>query len=157
MKKFILSLDQGTSSSRSIIFDQNANIISSSSISIECKYPKPGWVEQDPEVIWESQLMTIKNVLTDTKTNLSNISAVGITNQRETTIAWNRITGKSICPAISWQCKRTTDICEKLKVEGFDKYILKKTGLVTDPYFSATKIYWILKNYPEAQYLTKKK
>ena len=150
MTDLILALDQGTTSSRSILFTEKAEIHAVASVPLECRFPESGWVEQDAEEIWETQRSTIRMVLDQAKISLSEVSAIGITNQRETTIAWNRDTGQALCPAINWQCRRTAGFCDTLKKEGFDELIRNRTGLVTDPYFSGTKMHWILQNVPEA-------
>ena len=141
MKKFLLSIDQGTTSSRTILFNESGEIISKSNASLACQFPQHGWVEQNPEHIWNTQSKTIESVLSQANLSMKNVSAVGITNQRESTIAWNRKTGEAIGPAINWQCRRTADFCQELKEEGFDSVLRNKTGLVTDPYFSGTKIF----------------
>ena len=145
MSELILALDQGTTSSRSILFNENAEIQAMANAPVECRYPESGWVEQDPEEIWNTQRNTIETVLAEAGITMGDIAAVGITNQRETTIAWNRETGEALCPAINWQCRRTAGFCDSLKAEGFDELIRERTGLVTDPYFSGTKMRWILK------------
>jgi len=153
MKKYILALDQGTTSSRSIIFgiDKTSEVISSCSKEFEQLFPAEGWVEHDPAAIWESQLFSAHEALKRAKLSTDNISAIGITNQRETTIVWDKDTGNPICNAIVWQCRRTSDMCDKLKSDGLTEMIRKKTGLIPDPYFSATKIKWILDNVPGAR------
>ena len=156
MSKIVMSLDQGTTSSRTILFDGNGKIIAEANVPLKSKFPQSGWVEQDPEEIWNTQYQTIKVVLQKAKLSMKDVAAIGITNQRESTIAWNRKTGESVGPAINWQCRRTADFCEELKAEGFDKLLQKRTGLVTDPYFSGTKMRWILKNIPTAQKLAKR-
>jgi len=153
MSQIVMALDQGTTSSRTILFNEAGKIITESNVPLACKFPQHGWVEQDPEDIWKTQSKTIESALAKANLSLKDISAIGITNQRESTIAWNRKTGEAIGPAINWQCRRTADFCEELKEEGFDSILRKKTGLVTDPYFSGTKMRWILKNIPQAQKL----
>ncbi len=153
MSELILALDQGTTSSRSILFNENAEIQAMANAPLECRYPESGWVEQDPEEIWSTQRNTIEMVLAKAGITMGDIATVGITNQRETTIAWNRETGEALCPAINWQCRRTAGFCDSLKAEGFDRLIRERTGLVTDPYFSGTKMRWILENVPEAERL----
>lgn len=140
MTEFIVALDQGTTSSRAIRFDNTGRIIATQQREFRQIYPRPGWVEHDPAEIWESQLAVAKAVCDDP----SLIAAIGITNQRETTIVWDRKTGEPIYNAIVWQDRRTSEFCDELKKEGFDKIILEKTGLVTDAYFSGTKLKWIL-------------
>ena len=151
MSQIIMALDQGTTSSRTILFDENGIIVAEANASLDCHFPQSGWVEQVPEDIWSSQRETIEAALAQAKLSMKDFSAVGITNQRESTIAWNRKTGESLGPAINWQCRRTADFCEELKAEGFDRVLRNKTGLVTDPYFSGTKMRWILENVPDAR------
>ncbi len=153
MSQIIMALDQGTTSSRTILFDEYGKIIAQANAPLACHYPQSGWVEQVPEEIWSSQRQTIEEALAQAKLSMKDISAVGITNQRESTIAWNRNSGKAIGPAINWQCRRTADFCEELKAEGFDRILKNRTGLVTDPYFSGTKMRWILENVPQARKL----
>lgn len=150
-QSFILALDQGTTSSRAILFDRNANILSVAQKEFRQIYPRAGWVEHDPEEIWQSQYQTAQQALEQAGVAAQDIAAIGITNQRETTLVWERATGKPIHNAIVWQCRRTTDICETLKREKFDRKILRKTGLVTDAYFSGTKVKWLLDQIPEAR------
>ena len=151
MGDYIMALDQGTTSSRTIIFNRAGEIISSSQQEFEQIYPRPGWVEHDPEKIWTSQLQTIREALDRANLLASEISAIGISNQRETTVLWDRRTGKPIYNAIVWQCRRTADFCEELQKEGFDARLREKTGLVTDAYFSGTKLKWILDHVPSAR------
>jgi len=141
-----MALDQGTTSSRTIIFNQNGNIVSSVSQEFKQIYPEVGWVEHNPLEIWNSQIKTAKLALKKANLEASNILAIGITNQRETTIMWDKNTGQPVYNAIVWQCRRTAPICDQLKKEGLTKIIHEKTGLVLDAYFSATKIKWILDN-----------
>lgn len=143
-KKYIVALDQGTTSSRAVVMDHDANIVSVSQREFEQIYPKPGWVEHDPMEIWASQSSTLVEVLAKADISSDQIAAIGITNQRETAIVWERETGKPIYNAIVWQCRRTADICEQLKRDGQEDYIRDNTGLVVDPYFSGTKVKWIL-------------
>ena len=155
-KKYILSLDAGTTSSRSIIFDKNGNQIAISQYEFEQLFPNKGWVEHDPEEIWISQLKSIKNVINLAKIDPSEIDSIGITNQRETTVIWNKKTGKPIYNAIVWQDRRTASICEDL-ISQYDSsfciksFIQNKTGLILDAYFSGTKIKWILDNISNAR------
>lgn len=146
MSNFILALDQGTTSSRAIIFDGDGRIVSVGQQEFQQIYPKAGWVEHNPNEIWETQLAVAKQALKKANLQASDIAAIGITNQRETTIVWDKITGQPIYNAIVWQCRRTAPMCETLKAEGFDEVIRRKTGLVTDAYFSGTKVAWILEN-----------
>lgn len=145
-KKYILALDQGTTSSRAIIFDSNGSIISSSQKEFEQIYPHPGWIEHDPVEIWETQLASAKEAIKKINAKPSEIAGIGITNQRETTVLWDKKTGKPVYNAIVWQCRRTADICDDLKEKGYSDYIKANTGLIIDAYFSATKIKWILDN-----------
>lgn len=146
MKKYVMSFDQGTTSSRCILFDRTGKVCSSAQKEFKQYYPKPGWVEHNPLEIWSSQLSVAVEAMGQIGTNQEEIAAIGITNQRETTILWNKNTGKPVYPAIVWQCRRTADIVEELKQEGYDKVIQEKTGLIPDAYFSGTKIKWILDN-----------
>ena len=149
-----MALDQGTTSSRAILFDKNGKIVLKSQHEFNQIYPKPGWVEHNPMEILFSQFQAVTEVLSERRIYPSDIAALGITNQRETTILWDKGTGKPIYNAIVWQCRRTADICEELKKdEEFCKYIKDHTGLVVDAYFSATKIKWVLDNVPGARIL----
>ena len=152
MSKYIVSLDQGTTSSRAIIFDKEQNILGVSQKEINQIYPKKGWVEHNPMEIWASQYGVLQESIAKANIKISEIAAIGITNQRETTILWDKITGEPIYNAIVWQCRRTADICEKLKEDkDFVEYVRDNTGLVMDAYFSATKIKWILDNVEGAR------
>lgn len=147
MKKYIVALDQGTTSSRAIIFDKEQNIIGVSQKEFNQIYPREGWVEHDPMEIWATQYSVLQEVMAKCNITQENIAAIGITNQRETTIVWDKNTGVPIYNAIVWQCRRTADICDELKErDGFVDYIRENTGLVLDAYFSGTKIKWILDN-----------
>ena len=154
MKKYILALDEGTTSARAILFDRNSNIIAMAQNEITQIYPAPGWVEQDPMDIYSSQYAALTECITKSGISSDEIAAIGITNQRETVIAWDRRTGKPICNAIVWQCRRTADLCEKLEKDGYADYINDTTGLRLDPYFSGTKIKWILDNVSGARELS---
>lgn len=143
-KKYIVALDQGTTSSRAVVLDHDANIVAVSQREFTQIYPKAGWVEHDPMEIWSSQSSTLVEVLAKADISSDQIAAIGLTNQRETTIVWEKETGKPIYNAIVWQCRRTAEICEKLKQGGLEAYIRQNTGLVIDPYFSGTKVKWIL-------------
>jgi glycerol kinase len=156
MKKFILALDQGTTSSRAIVFDHNGQPVTSVQKEFTQYFPKPGWVEHNPVEIWSSQADVATKALTKAGLKSSSIAAIGITNQRETTIVWNRKTGKPVYNAIVWQDRRTSGLCDKLKKEGYSRKIQKKTGLIIDAYFSATKLKWILDNVKGARALAKK-
>ncbi|MBQ5884656.1 MAG: glycerol kinase GlpK [Clostridia bacterium] len=153
MKKYVLALDQGTTSSRTIVFDKRGNIVSKAQFEFTQIYPQSGWVEHDPYEIWESQLHSLQVALQNGNIKAEEIAAIGITNQRETTIVWEKDTGKPVYNAIVWQCRRTAPICEKLKEMGLESYVKEHTGLLIDAYFSATKIKWILDNVPEARTL----
>ncbi len=146
MKKYILALDEGTTSARSILFDHKCNIVSSSQHEFAQYYPKPGWVEQDPMEIYANQYATLTECIAKSGISPEEIAGIGITNQRETTIIWNKNTGKPIYNAIVWQCRRTADICDGLVNNGYSAYIQQATGLRIDAYFSGTKIKWILDN-----------
>lgn len=148
---YLLALDQGTSSSRSIVFDREGRIVAIAQQELTQIYPQPGWVEHDPLEIWSSQLATAREVLTKAKLKASDIHAVGITNQRETTVLWNRKTGQPVHHAIVWQDRRAEPLCAKLREDGMTDTIREKTGLVIDAYFSATKLRWLLDNVPGAR------
>jgi glycerol kinase len=156
MKKFILSLDQGTTSSRAIVFDHNGLPVTIAQKEFTQFFPKPGWVEHNPEEIWSTQAGVALEAITKAGIESSAIAAIGITNQRETTIVWNRKTGKPVYNAIVWQDRRTAEYCDKLKSEGASRNILEKTGLIIDAYFSATKVKWILDNVKGARDQAKK-
>ena len=144
MEKYILALDQGTTSSRAIIFDKQGHIVSLAQKEFKQYFPKPGWVEHDPIEIWSTQAGVAAEAIAKKNLNIENIAAIGITNQRETVIVWERKTGKPIYNAIVWQDKRTSNFCDELKKQGKSDLIRKKTGLVIDSYFSGTKVKWIL-------------
>ena len=156
MKKYILALDEGTTSARAILFDRDSNIISISQHEFPQIYPQPGWVEQDPMEIYANQYAAMTECIVKSGINADEIEAVGITNQRETIIAWDKHTGKPIYNAIVWQCRRTADYCKYLEKLGLNDKIREKTGLRPDPYFSGTKIRWILENIEGARELAKK-
>ncbi|HAX92784.1 MAG TPA: glycerol kinase [Bacteroidales bacterium] len=153
MNKYILALDQGTTSSRAIVFNHSGLPVASAQKEFTQIYPKPGWVEHDPEEIWSTQAGVATEVLAKAGLKSSDIAGIGITNQRETTVVWNRQTGKPIYNAIVWQDRRTADYCDKLKAEGAGSLILERTGLIVDAYFSATKVKWILDNASGAREL----
>ena len=155
MKKFIISIDQGTTSSRVILFDNKAKLVFKSQFEFKQYFPKNGWVEHDPKEIWLTTIKALKNVITKASKLNGKIISIGITNQRETTIIWNKKTGKPVYNAIVWQDRRTEKYCNKLKNKNYEKRFRKKTGLFIDPYFSATKIKWILDNVPETKSLIK--
>ncbi|KJG38873.1 glycerol kinase [Photobacterium angustum] len=149
--KYIVALDQGTTSSRAVILDHDANIVSVSQREFTQIYPQAGWVEHDPLEIYATQSSTLVEVLGQSGIRSDQIAAIGITNQRETTIVWNKETGKPVYNAIVWQCRRTAEICEELKQRGLEEYVRENTGLVLDPYFSGTKVKWILDNVDGAR------
>jgi glycerol kinase len=151
MQQYILALDQGTTSSRSILFDAAGNSVATAQKEFTQHFPQPGWVEHDAMEIWETQLATAKEAIAKAGITCSQIAAIGITNQRETTVVWDRNTGKPIYNAIVWQDRRTADFCDELKARALDKFIQQSTGLVVDSYFSSTKIRWILNNVPGAR------
>jgi glycerol kinase len=153
MKEFILALDQGTTSSRAIVFNHNGLPLVTAQKEFTQFYPKPGWVEHDPEEIWATEAGVAAEALAKAGIDSSDIAGIGITNQRETTVVWNRKTGKPVYNAIVWQDRRTADYCDRLKSEGYSRNILEKTGLIIDAYFSATKIKWILDNVKDARKL----
>ena len=144
--KYVVALDQGTTSSRAILIDSEGNLISIKQKEFNQIFPKQGWVEHDPIEILETQLEVFNQLLTENNVNASDIISLGITNQRETVLLWDRRTGKPLYNAIVWQDKRTSDICQKMKEDGLETYVKKNTGLVIDSYFSGTKIKWILDN-----------
>lgn len=150
MHRYIVALDQGTTSSRSIIFDNKGNSVAMAQREFRQYFPKPGWVEHDPEEIWETQYWTLQEALRIAKLTPKDIAAIGIVNQRETTILWDKKTGKAVTPAIVWQDRRTTDLCATLKSRGLEQTVSGTTGLLLDPYFSATKIAWMLEHVPTA-------
>lgn len=155
-KKYIMALDRGTTSSRCIIFDKDGNIIKVAQKEFEQIYPKPGWVEHDAMEIWGSQSGVMREAVDTAGINPEEIAAIGITNQRETTVVWDKKTGKPIYNAIVWQCRRTSEICDQLKEKGLTECIREKTGLIIDAYFSATKVKWILDNVEGARERAKK-
>lgn len=146
MSKYILSLDQGTTSSRSILFNKNGNVIATAQKEFSQIFPQPAWVEHNPLEIWKTQLETIHEVIKKANILIIDIVAIGITNQRETTVVWDKNTGKPIYNAIVWQDRRTASFCDELNAKGINKIIQQKTGLVVDSYFSGTKVRWILDN-----------
>ena len=151
--RYILSLDQGTTSSRALLFDHHGAVRSVAQREFKQIFPQPGWVEHDPEEIWTSQIAVAFEALAKTKAQPSDVAAIGITNQRETTIVWDRTSGKPICNAIVWQDRRTAAFCEQLKSQGHETLIQQRTGLLIDAYFSGSKISWILEHVPNARQL----
>lgn len=150
-RKYIMALDQGTTSSRAILFDKEGNVVATSQKEFTQFYPQVGWVEHNPMEIWGSQSGVMREVLETNSIRPEEVCAIGITNQRETTIVWEKSTGKPVYNAIVWQCRRTSEICDELKEKGYEKLIKDKTGLILDAYFSATKIKWILDNVEGAR------
>ncbi len=146
MKKYILALDQGTTSSRAIIFDQDCNIIATEQEEFTQIYPKPGWVEHNANEIWETQIKVARAVLKNNDIDANEVAAIGITNQRETTLIWDKSSSHPIHNAIVWQDRRTASICDGLKAKGLEDYVRQNTGLVIDAYFSGTKVHWLLEN-----------
>ncbi|MCX7743084.1 MAG: FGGY family carbohydrate kinase, partial [Flavobacteriales bacterium] len=153
MRDYILSIDQGTTSSRALLFDRNGNIVTVAQKEFTQYFPSPGWVEHDANEIWSTQASVCVEALQKAGISSGNIAAIGITNQRETTVMWDKETGNPIAPAIVWQDRRTAGYCDELKIRGLENLIRSKTGLIPDAYFSATKIRWILKNIPQAAHL----
>lgn len=151
MKKYILTLDEGTTSARAVLFDKGGNAVSAAQREFKQIYPQPGFVEHDPVEIFSVQYAAVTEAITAIGASAEEIAAVGVTNQRETTIIWDKNTGEPIYNAIVWQCRRTSEMCDKLRADGFEEYIRKTTGLRIDAYFSATKIKWILDNVPGAR------
>jgi glycerol kinase len=151
MPKYILAIDQGTTSSRAVIFNHDGSIKAMAQREFTQKYPKPGWVEHDPAEIWSTQAGVVTEALASAGIHAGDVAAIGITNQRETTVLWDRKTGEPICPAIVWQDRRTAEYCDQLKAQGHTPLIQKKTGLVLDAYFSGTKVKWILDNVSGAR------
>ena len=148
--KYILALDQGTTSSRAILFDRSGQPLSIAQKEFRQYYPQPGWVEHDAAEIWQTQLETARAVLEKQGISAAEVAAIGITNQRETAVLWDKRSGRPVCPAIVWQCRRTAPYCDSLKEQGLENMFREKTGLPIDAYFSATKIRWVLQNVPEA-------
>ena len=151
MKKYILTLDEGTTSARAVLFDKGGNAVSAAQREFKQIYPQPGFVEHDPVEIFSVQYAAVTEAITAIGASADEIAAVGVTNQRETTIIWDKNTGEPIYNAIVWQCRRTSEMCDRLRADGLEEYIRKATGLRIDAYFSATKIKWILDNVPGAR------
>lgn len=151
MKKYILTLDEGTTSARAVLFDKGAGVVSVAQREFKQIYPQPGFVEHDPVEIFSVQYAAVTEAITAIGASADEIAAVGVTNQRETTIIWDKNTGEPIYNAIVWQCRRTSEMCDRLRADGLEEYIRKTTGLRIDAYFSATKIKWILDNVPGAR------
>lgn len=148
-ENYVLALDQGTTSSRAIVFNHAGTVIAAKQQPFEQHFPRPGWVEHEPEDIWKSQYETAKGAVAAAQIEASQIAAIGITNQRETTVLWERASGRPVHRAIVWQCRRSADICKRLREEGLSDKVAQKTGLVLDPYFSATKLMWLFENEPQ--------
>src|SRR5690348_1626717 len=148
MPRYVLALDQGTTSSRAILFDRDGQTRAAANQEFKQHYPQPGWVEHDAEEIWQSQRAVAERVLAEAKAGPEDVAAIGITNQRETVVLWDRSTGEPVHNAIVWQCRRTAAMCDRLRAEGYDKVLRSKTGLMTDAYFSGTKIAWLMENVP---------
>ena len=151
MSKYIMALDEGTTSARCILFDQKGTMKAVAQKEFTQFFPKPGWVEHDASEIWQIQLLVAREALQKVKATARDIAAIGITNQRETTVVWEKESGQPVCNAIVWQCRRTADYARSLKEKGLTDSYRAKTGLVIDPYFSATKLRWILENVPGAR------
>ena len=150
MPDYLLACDEGTSSARAIVFDRNASPVATSQHPVESQFPHSGWVEQDAETIWQTQLRAAREAV-EGSVGWGEVAAIGITNQRETTVVWDRATGAPVAPAIVWQCRRTADRCAALEAAGCAQAVTERTGLVLDPYFSGTKIGWILENVPSGR------
>ena len=151
MSDYVLALDQGTTSSRAILFDHAGSACATAQQEFKQHYPQPGWVEHDPLDIWRTQLAVAREAMAQAGASASQLAAIGIANQRETTLLWERSSGRPLHNAIVWQDRRTAHFCDELKAEGFDRVILERTGLVTDPYFSGTKLHWLLEQVPGAR------
>ncbi|NQD35965.1 glycerol kinase GlpK [Permianibacter sp. IMCC34836] len=148
MSRYLLALDQGTSSSRALLFNENAEPVALHAVPFACQFPQPGWVEQDANLLWQTQRDAVLGVLDKAKLSARDILAIGITNQRETVMAWHRDSGMPLHNAIVWQCRRTSAFCEQLKAQGHEPDVRARTGLVIDPYFSASKMRWLLNEVP---------
>ena len=149
----ILALDQGTSSSRALLVDDQARVIASHNEAFDCHYPQPGWVEVDADRLWQTQLDALRGALAQAEVQPGDIAAIGLTNQRETVVAWDRATGAPLGPAIVWQCRRTAGACAELRALGIEPEVRQRTGLLLDAYFSATKMRWMLDHWPQARVL----
>ena len=148
---YLLALDQGTSSTRSIVFQQDGSVVSMAQTELKQYYPKPGWVEHDPKEIWSSQLITARQALREAGLTGKDVVSIGITNQRETVVVWNKLTGEPIGRALVWQDRRTEPECAGLRSQGLSDLVQRRTGLRIDAYFSATKIAWLLRHVPGAK------
>ncbi len=149
--RYVLALDQGTTSSRSLLIDEGGKVVALAQREFQQHFPRPGWVEHDATEIWQSQFATIAEVLRAARATPRDIAAVGITNQRETTVLWDRVTGEPVAPAIVWQDRRTAAVCEQLRAAGHEPDVSARTGLLLDPYFSGTKLAWLLDHVPGAR------
>ncbi len=149
--RVVLALDQGTSGSTALIVDREGRVLARGYAELPQHYPEPGWVEHDPDEIWSTTVAAARAALAGARVAPRAIAAVGITNQRETTILWDRTTGRPVHPAIVWQCRRTATLCDRLRAEGLEPLVRERTGLVLDPYFSGTKIRWLLDSVPGAR------
>ncbi|HZK54887.1 MAG TPA: glycerol kinase GlpK [Desulfosporosinus sp.] len=156
MKRYVMALDQGTTSCRAILFDKDSKIVGVTQKEFAQIYPEAGWVEHDAEEIWSTQYGVIAELIAKTGIKVDEIASIGITNQRETTVVWDKNTGKPVYNAIVWQCRRTTVICDELKAKGYEELVREKTGLVVDAYFSGTKVKWILDNVEGARFKAEK-
>ena len=148
MTAYLLALDEGTTSCRAMLFNDRGEIVSTTQQSFRQFYPQPGWVEQDPEEILKVQIAVVQDTIAKASIDQRHIAGIGLTNQRETVVVWDKMTGRPIYPAIVWQCRRTAAICERLKAAGLEPEIRARTGLVVDAYFSATKLMWLLEEIP---------
>ena len=148
---YVLALDEGTSGARAVLFDDRANEVAAAQSPVACRYPHDGWVEQDADEIWRAQFGTIRSAIEKAGIQGSQVVAIGIANQRETAIVWERSTGDPVGPAIIWQCRRTSEHCRRLVESGYEPEVTRRTGLLIDPYFSATKVRWILDHLPDGQ------
>ncbi|MCH7477415.1 MAG: glycerol kinase, partial [SAR324 cluster bacterium] len=151
MGKAVMALDQGTTSSRTLLFDRTGAVLAVAQRELTQHYPRPGWVEHDPEEIWQTQLATAREALRKAGLSARDVHAIGIANQRETTVLWERRSGKPVAPAIVWQCRRTAEHCKAIRAAGDEPMLRHKTGLVADAYFSATKLAWLLEEVPGAR------
>lgn len=151
MPEYLIAIDQGTTSSRAIVYNRQLEVVAQAQQEISLYYPKPGWVEQDPEQLWQSVVSCIHQALHQAALSAADIAALGITNQRETTLLWHKDTGNCVYPAIVWQDRRSADYCQQLKASGQEPLLQQKTGLLADPYFSATKLRWLLDNVAGAR------
>lgn len=151
MGRFVMALDQGTTSSRALLFDERGTLVALDQLEFPQSFPRPGWVEHDPEAIWQSQLRAARGALERAGVAAADLAALGITNQRETTVVWDRTTGEPIHPAIVWQSRQTSAICDRLRAEGLEEEVRARTGLRIDAYFSGTKVRFILDAVEGAQ------